>query len=225
MSRILIIGGHGRVAIRLSPRLVDAGHAVTALFRNAAHREAVAGTGATPRVFDIERADTAAIADVLVGHDAVVWSAGAGGGDPARTDAVDRDAAIRSIDAAAAAGVRRYVMVSYLGAGRDHGVAPEDGFFAYAQAKAAADAHLRASALDWTILGPGLLTDDAGSGCIAGSVGHDTRSATARDNVAQVAFEVLAMPDTIGRTIDFVDGDIPIRALLEATVQADAGRR
>ena len=97
------------------------------------------------------------------------WSSppGAGGGNPARTYAVDRDAAIRVIDAAAQAGVRRFVMVSYFGAGPDHGVPPDDPFFPYAEAKAAADAHLRASDLDWTVLGPGRLTLEPPTGRIA----------------------------------------------------------
>jgi len=89
-----------------------------------------------------------------------------GGGDAARTYAVDRDAAIRTIDAALAAGVDRFVMVSYFGAGPDHGVDPDNGFFAYAEAKAAADAHLRASGVEYTILAPSTLTDDDPTGMI-----------------------------------------------------------
>ena len=101
----------------------------------------------------------------------MVFSAGAGGGNPARTYAVDRDAAIRVIDAAGQAGVRRFVMVSYFGAGPDHGVSQDNSFFPYAEAKAAADAHLRASDLDWTVLGPGRLTLEPATGRIA--VGAD----------------------------------------------------
>lgn len=213
MSRIAIIGGHGQVALRLAGLLADAGHEVTGLIRNPAHTTNVESNGARAVVMDVERADTDAIAERLRGHDAVVWSAGAGGGDPARTRAVDHDAAIRSIDAAERAGVRRYVMVSYLGAGPDHGVPPDDAFFPYAEAKAAADAYLRRSRLDWTILGPGRLTLDDPSGRIALVDGkqriHD--NATSRDNVAQVAAAVLATPATIGRTIGFVDGETPIR--------------
>ena len=98
---------------------------MTSVFRNPDHSDDVAATGARPVVADIERLDTDALADLLAGHDAVVFSAGAGGGNPARTYAVDRDAAIRVIDAAAQAGVKRFVMVSYFGAGPDHGVPPE----------------------------------------------------------------------------------------------------
>ena len=173
MSRIVIIGGHGKVALHLARILTDRGDQVTSVFRNPDHADDIAATGAHPVVADIEHSDTAALADLLAGHDAVVFAAGAGGGDPARTYAVDRDAAIRVIDAAGQAGVRRFVMVSYFGAGPDHGVSPDDSFFAYAEAKSAADAHLRASELDWTVLGPGSLTLDPATGRIA--VGAERR--------------------------------------------------
>ncbi len=216
MARIAIIGGHGKVALRLARHLVDVGHTVSALVRNTAHNDDVAATGAAPVLFDIEHADTAAIAAQLAGHDAVVWSAGAGGGDPARTVAVDRDAAIRSIDAAAVASVSRYVMVSYLGAGADHGLAPDDPFFAYADAKAAADAHLRASRLEWTILGPGRLTDDASTGRVAAAPAPGDDTPTSRGNVALVAAAVLDSPGTAGRTLDFIDGGTAIAGFIAA---------
>src|ERR1700736_6273572 len=129
MSRIAIVGGHGKVALHLARVVTDRGDQVTSIFRNPAHADDVAATGARPVVADIERLDTDALATLLAGHDAVVFSAGAGGGKPARTYAVDRDAAIRVIDAAAQAGVKRFVMVSYFGAGPDHGVQPSDSFF------------------------------------------------------------------------------------------------
>ena len=166
MTRIGIIGGHGKVALELSRILSAEGMDVTSFIRNPDHREDVAATGATPVVLDVEHSTTAEIAEALRNQDAVVWSAGAGGGSPERTYAVDRDAAIRSMDAAAEAGVGRYIMVSYLGAGPDHGVPEDNSFFAYAEAKAAADAYLRGTDLDWTILGPGALTDGPGNGLI-----------------------------------------------------------
>ena len=167
MARVIVIGGHGKVALPLARILTERGDEVSSVFRNPDHSDEVADTGAKPVVADIERLDTPAVAELLAGHDAVVFSAGAGGGNPARTYAVDRDAAIRVIDAAAQAGVRRFVMVSYFGAGPDHGVPQDDPFFPYAEAKAAADAHLRASDLEWTMLGPGRLTLDPPTGRIS----------------------------------------------------------
>ncbi len=213
MARIAVIGGHGKVALQLARILTERGDEVTSVFRNPDHRADVAATAARPIVADIEALDTDALADVLTGHDAVVFSAGAGGGNPARTYAVDRDAAIRVIDAAVRAGVRRFVMVSYFGAGPDHGVSQDNSFFAYAEAKAAADAHLRASELDWTVLGPGRLTLEPATGRIA--VGEAARDGEVpRSDVALVAAAVLADGSTIGRTIAFNSGDLPIAEAL-----------
>lgn len=211
MARIIVIGGHGKVALQLARILTERGDEVSSVFRNPDHAGDVAATGATPVTADIEALDTDALAELLAGHDAVVFSAGAGGGNPARTYAVDRDAAIRVIDAAAKAGVTRFVMVSYFGAGPDHGVPQDDPFFAYAEAKAAADTHLRAGDLDWTVLGPGRLTLEPATGRIA--VGR-AKGSVSRADVAQVAAAALADDSTIGRTIEFNNGDVPIAQAL-----------
>ncbi|HET7781361.1 MULTISPECIES: NAD(P)H-binding protein [Micrococcaceae] len=215
MTRIAIIGGHGKVALHLSALLTEEGHSVTSFIRNPDHAADVAATGAVPSVLDVENATTAALAEALKGHDAVVWSAGAGGGNPARTYAVDRDAAIRSMDAAAEANVGRYVMVSYLGAGKDHGVPEDHSFFAYAEAKAAADEYLRGTGLAWTILGPGALTDRPGTGLIDVDPAPGGSRETSRSNTASVAAAVLDLPETAGRTIEFCDGTLPIAAALQ----------
>lgn len=215
MTRIAIIGGHGKVALHLSTLLTGEGHSVTSFIRNPDHAADVAATGATPSVLDVEDALTPAIAEALQGHDAVVWSAGAGGGNPDRTYAVDRDAAIRSMDAAAQAGVNRYVMVSYLGAGKDHGVPADNSFYAYAEAKADADEYLRGTDLAWTILGPGSLTEKPGSGRIDVNPPKEGGGETSRANTAIVAAAVLDLPETAGRTIEFRDGSLPVAAALE----------
>ena len=211
MSRIAIIGGHGKVALHLSRILSGEGHDVTSFVRNPDHVADVTETGAVAEVLDVEHSTTAELAQALKGHDAVVWSAGAGGGNPARTYAVDRDAAIRSMDAASEAGTDRYVMVSYFGASKNHGVPEDHGFYAYAEAKAAADEYLRTTSLDWTILGPGALTGDAPTGLIEvdpADPGNGTQ--TSRANVALVAAAVLELPQTIGRTIRFKDGTVDV---------------
>lgn len=218
MARILLIGGHGRVALLLEPLLEAAGHHVTAVIRNPEHEGDVAATGATPLVADVETFDLDQLANLVSGNDVVIWSAGAGGGDAARTTAVDRDAAIRSIDAAVSAGVRRFVMVSYFGAGPDHGVDPDDPFYAYAEAKAAADAHLRASDLDWTIVAPSALTLDAPTGHI--DIEAESSGSVSRADVAAVIAEAVLTPETIGRTIEFNTGD---QAIADA-VHAPQGR-
>ncbi|PKI89316.1 NAD-dependent dehydratase [Actinomycetales bacterium SN12] len=214
MTRILIFGGHGKVALLLAPLLSARGDEVAAVIRNPDHADDVRAAGAEPVVFDVEHQDQAAIAELLAGHDAVVWSAGAGGGDAARTRAVDHDAAVRSMDAAADAGVRRYVMVSYFGASPDHGIPEDNPFHTYAEAKAAADEHLRSSQLDWTVLGPSGLTLEEGTGRI--DVTSSESDQVSRANVAQVIAQVLVEDATIGRTILFNDGDTPIAEALRA---------
>ena len=214
MTKIAIIGGHGKVALHLARLLTTAGHDDTSLIRNPDHSADVTATGATPVLADVQNLSVDQIATALAGHDAVVWSAGAGGGGAERTYAVDRDAAIRSMDAAAQAGVNRYVMVSYQGSRADHGASPDDGMFAYYEAKAAADDYLRGTALNWTILGPSTLTLNAATGSIA--VGSDARGDTSRENVALVAAAVLIDDNTVGAFIEFTDGDVPIGEAIAA---------
>ncbi len=218
MTRIAIIGGHGKVAMELSRLLATEGHDVTSVIRKAEQQDDVAGTGATPALLDIEKATTEEMTEALRGQEAVVFAAGAGGGSAERTYAVDRDAAIRSMDAAVDAGVKRYIMVSYMGAGENHGVPEDNSFFAYAEAKAAADSYLRGTKLGWTILGPGSLTDGPGNGRIeVNPADTSDGNSTARNNVAAVAVAVLARPSTVGQTIEFRDGDKPLgEALGEA---------
>jgi uncharacterized protein YbjT (DUF2867 family) len=213
MSRIAVIGGHGKVALHLARILTERGHQVSAIVRNPTHRDDVEATGAEAVVADVESLDVDGLAGVLAGHDAVVWSAGAGGGDPDRTYAVDRDAAIESMAAAEQAGIRRYVMVSYFGSSPDHGVPETEGFFAYAEAKAAADEHLRGTDLDWTVLGPSRLTADPATGRI--ETGPTvTSSSVTREDVALVVATALEMPATVGRTIRFNNGDTPVAEAL-----------
>ena len=227
MTRIVVIGGHGKVALHLARILTERGDRVTSVFRNPDHAEDVAATGARPVVADIETLDTDALAELLAGHDAVVFSAGAGGGNPARTYAVDRDAAIRVIDAAGQAGVRRFVMVSYFGAGPDHGVPADNPFFHYAEAKAAADTHLRAGDLDWTVLGPSRLTLEPATGRIAVGREGAEKAEVSREDVALVVAAVLSDDATIGQTIEFNNGDLPIAEALPTSgdrKRGEAGR-
>ncbi|MBL3686153.1 SDR family oxidoreductase [Leucobacter zeae] len=214
MARIIIFGGHGKIALLAEPLLAGRGDAVTAVIRNPDHEAEVRAAGAEPLVADIEQLDVAELADLIAGHDAVVWSAGAGGGDPERTHRVDREAAIRSMEAAARAGVQRYVMVSYFRSSPDHGVDPANSFYAYAEAKAAADEHLRDSALDWTVLGPSALTLDPPTGRI--STTDEVSQSVSRADVAAVIAATLADDGTIRRTIRFNSGDTPIAEALRA---------
>ena len=217
MSRIAIIGGHGKIALKLAKILTGQGHQVSSLIRNPDQSDDITQTGATPVIADVENLSTDEIAEAIKGHDAVVFSAGAGGGSPERTYAVDRDAAIRSIDAAQQAGITRYVQVSYFGAGPDHGVPEDNSFHAYAEAKAAADTYLKDTTLEWTIVGPSKLTDEPGTGRIAVGGSRTEGSEVSRHNVAQVIAEVLHTPGTARQVIEFDDGDTPIADAVRAT--------
>ncbi|WP_069386173.1 SDR family oxidoreductase [Cellulosimicrobium cellulans] len=213
--KVAVIGAHGKVARLLLPVLVDQGVDVRGLVRLEEQLPFVREVGGEPVLLDVEHASTEQIAEALQGADAVVWSAGAGGGNRDRTYAVDRDAAIRSIDAARAAGVRRYVMVSWIGSVPEHGVPEDAAFFAYADAKFAADDHLRGTDLDWTIVGPGTLTDDDPTGAIT-VLGDDDEtpqgaaSRVSRADVAMVVAEVLRTPATVGRFVRFTAGETPV---------------
>lgn len=213
MTAVTIIGGHGKVALRLAKVLTASGHDVTSWIRRADQGADIEAVGATPAVLDVESMSVGEMASALAGAEVVVWSAGAGGGSAERTLAVDRDAAIRSVDAAAQAGAPLYVMVSYFGAGVDHGVPQDDPFHTYAEAKAAADAHLRASSVRWVVLGPSALTDDAGTGRIEVGEGV-TGASVSRDDVAAVAAHVVDHPELAGSTIEFNSGDTPVAEAL-----------
>lgn len=210
MSTVTIIGGHGKVALLLAPLLAEAGHTVRSWIRKPDQSDDVKAAGAEPVITDVEQLSVDEIAEQLSGSDVVVWAAGAGGGAPERTWALDRDAALRSFDAAAKAGAKRYLIVSYFGAGPDHGVPESEPFFAYAEAKTLADQGLAKSSLDWTILRPSGLTLAEPTGSIETSAQGATGGEVSRANVAQTIAAALADDTTIGKTIEFNDGGTPI---------------
>jgi putative NADH-flavin reductase len=209
--RVAIAGGHGQVALLLERRLVESGHDAVAIIRNPAHQDDVRATGATPVVVDLEETDVDGLARAVAGTDAVVFAAGAGpGSGAARKDTVDRAAAALLADAAQAAGVPRYVMVSAMGAERAD-QASDDVFQAYLRAKAAADEDLRSRPdLVWTVVRPGRLTDDSPTGRVA--LDPELRpGAIPRADVAEVLLAVLETPAADRRQFDVVSGDVPVR--------------
>lgn len=207
---VVIAGGHGKVALRLTRELVRRGDRVRSLIRNADHAGEVRDAGADPAVCDLEAAGDE-LTSVVGRADAVVFAAGAGpGSGAARKETVDYGAAVKLIEAAQGNGIPRYVIVSSIGA--DAGA--EGGEMApYFRAKGKADDALRASGLDFTIVRPGHLVDTAGTGLV--TVGDSVGSGDIpRDDVAAVLAAVLHQPATIGRTFEVVGGDVPIEAAL-----------
>ncbi|MER6689445.1 SDR family oxidoreductase [Streptomyces minutiscleroticus] len=213
--RIVIAGGHGQIALRLERLLAARGDEVVGIIRNAEQGDDLRAAGAEPAVCDLESARVEEVAALLEGADAVVFAAGAGpGSGAARKDTVDRGAAVLVADAAERAGVRRYVVVSSMGADPHH--EGDEIFDAYQRAKGEADAYVRGrEALDWTILRPGMLTDDAGTGLVRleASTG---RGPVPRDDVAAVLAELLDSPATAGLTLELISGSAPVSVAVKS---------
>jgi nucleoside-diphosphate-sugar epimerase len=212
---VAIAGGHGRIARRLTHLLVAHGEQVRGLIRNPDHAEDLRADGAEPVVCDIEHDGVAEIARAIAGADAVVFAAGAGPGSGAeRKWTMDYGGAVKLIEAARAEGARRYVMLSSIGAG--HPPAEGGGVFGeYLRAKAKADRELEASGLDYTIVRPGGLTDDPGTGLV--TVGQDFGGGRIpRADVAATIAACLVTPATIGKAFEVISGETPIAEALEA---------
>jgi uncharacterized protein YbjT (DUF2867 family) len=211
---IIIVGGHGKIALHLTRLLSERGDRVRSLIRNPDHSGDVEAAGGEPVICDIEQADENAVASACAGAAAVVFAAGAGpGSGPERKWTVDHGGAVKLIAAAQANGTDRYVMVSSFGADAE---APGDDTFAvYLRAKGQADADLAASGLAYTIVRPGPLTDDPGSGRVSAGE-HVERREISREDVAAVLASTLHDPELAGATFELVGGDTPIEEALAA---------
>jgi uncharacterized protein YbjT (DUF2867 family) len=213
--RVAIAGGHGQIALRLTRLLSERGDEVTGLIRNPDQADDIRDAGGEPAVCDLENASAEQVAAAVLGADAVVFAAGAGpGSGEARKETMDYGGAVKLIEAAKANGIARYVMVSSMGADPD---AEGEGFAAYLRAKGRADAALAASGLDYTIVRPGRLTDDPGTGRV--ELGEDVqRAEIPREDVAAVLAAVLGEPGTIGTTFGLVAGDVPVDEAVASAV-------
>ena len=209
---VAIAGGHGKIALRLAGLLTDRGEEVRSLVRNPDHEADIRAAGADPVVCDLENAPDDEVAAAVSGADAVVFAAGAGpGSGPERKWTMDYGGAVKLIAAANANGIRRYLMISSMGADPD---AEGDGFAVYLRAKGRADAELEAAGLDHTIVRPGGLTDDPGTGRV--QLGDVERGEVPRDDVAAVLAACLDAPNTVGRTFGLVAGDVPVAEAVAA---------
>ncbi|WP_242901901.1 SDR family oxidoreductase [Actinomadura terrae] len=215
---VVIAGGHGQIALRLSRLLAARGDTVLSMIRNREHEEDVRAAGAGPVLCDLESASVEEVADVVTGADAVVFAAGAGpGSGAARKDTVDRGAAVLLADAAERAGVRDFVQISAMGAGEPPAPGRDDVWAAYIKAKGEAEDDLRArGALDWLILRPGRLTDDPGTGRVLLAEPPIGRGEVTRDDVAAVVVALLDAPAARRHTLDLLGGDTPIDAAVAA---------
>jgi uncharacterized protein YbjT (DUF2867 family) len=215
--RVVIAGGHGKIALLLERLLAERGDQAVGLIRNPAHVADVQNAGAEAVVCDLEAAGADDVALLLSGADAVVFAAGAGAGSGApRKDTVDRDASVLMADAAGRAGVRRFVQVSSMGAGQPPQPGSGEVWAAYIAAKTAAEADLRARDLDWTILRPGGLTDIPATGQIRLAPPPVPAGSVPRADVAAVIAALLDNPGTRHQTLELTTGDSPVAAAVHS---------
>jgi uncharacterized protein YbjT (DUF2867 family) len=209
---IVIAGGHGQIGMQLGQMLVEDGQRVRGLIRNPDQAGDLEALGVEPVVFDLEHDD--GLAGAIEGADAVVFAAGAGpGSGAARKLTMDRDGAIKLIEACNQTGTRRYVIVSSMGA--VPGVTGDEVFQVYLRAKFEADEALRSSGLEYTVLRPGALTDEPGNGLIA--LGPElARGSIPREDVAATIGLVLGAENAVGKTLDLTSGALPIAEAVAA---------
>ena len=203
--RVVIAGGHGKIALLLERILADRGDQAVGLVRNPAHVADVQKAGAEAVICDLETASAEDVAVPLSGADAVVFAAGAGAGSGApRKDSVDRGASVLMADATERAGVRRFVQVSSMGTGQPPRPGTDEVWAAYITAKTAAEDDLRARDLDWTILRPGGLTDAPATGRIRLAAPPVPAGTISRADVAAVIAALLDNADTWRQTLELV---------------------
>ena len=209
---VVVAGGHGKVALRLLRRLAERGDRARGLIRNPDHAGDLEASGAEPVLCDLEQEND--LAPHVEGADAIVFAAGAGpGSGPARKQTMDLGGAVKLIDAARAVGIARYVMVSSMGAGNPERASGP--MRPYLEAKTQADERLAGSGLDYTIVRPGGLTDEPGSGRIRAGL-EMSFGQVSRDDVAATLVAVLGADNTIGKTFELLAGDTPIEEAVRA---------
>jgi nucleoside-diphosphate-sugar epimerase len=211
---VAIAGGHGKIALQLTRRLSARSESVVGLIRKAEHADDVRAAGGEPVLCDLETASVSEIAAAIAGASAVVFAAGAGPGSSAeRKLTVDRDGAIKLRDAAVAAGVPRYVIVSSVGA--ENPPDDDDVFSVYLRAKAEADAALQASDREWTIVRPGRLTDEPGTGRVRVDL-EPFRGEIPRADVAAALDELLMRAVAVRRILYLNGGETDLTQALDA---------
>ncbi len=216
--RIAIVGGHGKVALHLHPLLAAAGHTPLALVRSESYRDELESLGAEVGLLDIENQDSDGFAAAFAGCDAVVFAAGGGpDGNIVRKRTGDLEGSTKSIAGAKAAGIKRFVQVSAINV--DEPVPADAGevWKAYVEAKRDADIALRDSDLEWTILRPGGLTDEPGTGRVklAPKLERDT---IPRADVAAVIAAVIDDDATVGKQWELVSGDASVDEAIAAVL-------
>ncbi|MGQ0839941.1 SDR family oxidoreductase [Actinokineospora sp.] len=223
--RLVIAGGHGKIALLLTRLAADRGDTVVGLVRNPDHVEDVRAHGGDAALLDFEEATVDEVAAAVSGADVVVFAAGAGpGSSVARKDTVDRAASALLADAARTVGVLRFLQISAMGLDRADDPDMDETFAAYLRAKDAAERDLRDRDLDWTILRPGRLTDDLPTGRVRLAASLD-RGSVSRADVAAVLLALADDPRTAGLTLDLVDGETLVAQAVQAVAEPSTRSR
>lgn len=199
--RILIAGATGLTGRKLTEKVQQSGRTPIALVRDSSDLSVL------PEGVQTQTADLANLPDdVAQGMDAVIFAAGSGGDTPAsQTEAIDRDGAISLIEKAKRAGVRRFVMLSSVGA--DNPDKGPEGLRHYLEAKKAADEHLETAGIDYAIVRPVSLTNDPGTGCVEVSADHVSGSEVSREDVAEVLERCVSVPEASGAVFELSKGE------------------
>lgn len=221
-KKVLYIGGHGKIGLLTTPKLIEKGHEVHSLVRNPDYKPELEKLGATPVIADITEQSPEDWAKLVDGFDVVVWGAGNGGrGGADLTYAVDRDGAVALVDGMESLGDKapRLVMISYMGATENEVEDDGGSWYAYVESKKQADNHINASKLSSVILGPGVLTDDSATGITVSDPGstRDSDVETPRDLVADVIAEIVNEDKVPPHApLEFYTGEKPVSSIWES---------
>ncbi|MFD2533296.1 SDR family oxidoreductase [Gracilimonas halophila] len=211
---VLVIGANGQIGRRLVHDLKDANHTPVAMVRKEEQVSQFKKEGIKTVLADLEEDFSHAFKDM----DAVVFTAGSDANTPkSQTDVIDRKGAIKAIDEAEEAGVNRFIMVSALKANRDEDLWSE-AMQHYYEAKSAADEHLRNTDLDYTVLMPGRLTNEPGTGKVelSNHIENIEGRTITRDDVAVVIAELIDSPATFGKSLDLLQGETSIENAIKS---------
>lgn len=213
MARVIVVGGTGRTGRHIIEQLLARGDSVVAVFRDPAKIDDIAALGAEPFVLNLAKAEVSDLVRAMDGGDAVIFAAGTRENED-NVDEIDRDASIYSAKAAEQLGIRRFIQISAMGSRNGPSEGLYDKMKAYYRAKQQSDQYLMGSTLDWTIIEPGELTDEAGSGRvrIADEIGEGS---IPRADVAAVAVAALGNPSTIRRAFEVIAGNDPVAEALK----------
>ncbi len=217
MAKVLVIGATGGIGFQLCQQLIEQGHSVVGLHRLPEQADVLLEKGITPALGDLTTIPMVDLSAMMAEVDVVIFSAGAGGGSTARTDAIDGEGLVKAVRAAMLVGARRFLLVSaFPDAGRGKNMS--DDFEHYMAVKRKADVYLAATNLDWVILRPGTLSDAPGTGRVRAGLAIPYGDVP-RADVARVLCSLVDMPKVNRVIIELTAGDTPVADAISKLVR------